>query len=388
MPDARKLMAQFVRVTARSGTVLTVCSALYMTFTAPFSPCIKKIAFTENCGVENIALTRTGAGTNYQGDNGMFFTECRNCWAYNVECWNHDGAGIKLNNCFGGIIRHCFIHDASDTTSGHGYGRFSFGICTNILTEDNIFWKMRHDLLYEGGGSGCVDAYNYCDGTYSSDERGWIYGSIDTHGATPYCNLIEGNSTPKMTHDNSHGNAVYNTWFRNASTILRKGMANNGGLAGEDFQYKSCHNAIIDCVIGLPGMKGVEFADDTYVANTFAAYRLGGYDPGPNKPWDPDVSATTTIHLTYDSIGNKVSEKQSAGLDGSASRQSLPPRETALVERLYRSRHGRCAALARHRIGINADGLEDARRVALCANRGRRTADGKVKPRGSETERK
>ncbi len=75
-------------------------------------------------------------------------------------------------------------------------------------------------------GAGSVVAYNYVDDTMYDSNSGigdyWVdMGVNGSHYAGTHHMLFEGNWGDNLDNDDTHGNAVYHTYFRNWGTALR-----------------------------------------------------------------------------------------------------------------------------------------------------------------------
>ena len=101
--------------------------------------------------------------------------------------------------------------------------------------QDNVCVACRHSLIFEGGGSGCVYAYNYCIEDNNSDESpGWVTDNVVMHASHPYLNLFEGNHFHKWDAGHVHGSSSHNTAFRNEITGgPRRDQRGSSGLGAQ-----------------------------------------------------------------------------------------------------------------------------------------------------------
>jgi len=313
-----RTMTQLVKVSSKVGATLNLARPLYFTIQAADSPQVLRYASgsISFSGVEDLKLSRDEDASGYSDANLVRILFGVNCWVKNCDLTRTTGAGVKLMGSYGCVVRDNYIHTPLSRGSGHSYGVWLFGPNSDHLVENNALDNMRHSLIPEGGGSGNIFGYNYCiDDQGSEGDTFGLNGSCDTHGACPYCNLWEGNITQKATHDNTWGNAVYNSWYRNWVTIAGKNIAFTSGLAGVDFQQHSYYNAFVGGIVGKSGQTGARLAEDGWVSSNRRSYRFGFITPGGTVLNDANVSATTTIHRSYDFIGDGFYDLNNGGLD-------------------------------------------------------------------------
>jgi hypothetical protein len=302
-----KAMSQLNRIVAKSGNNLTLERPYYLDM--PNSPEIGVVDLMEGGGIEDLSIERTDGASGNDGSNINIDTVAHG-WIKNVSSTNTARAHFRLTLCFQCEIRECVansLNSAFHHGGGHAYGYFQFDWNSDNLIENNIAVGCRHSLILEGGGSDSIIAYNYTANTYMNDEgTHWLGGDTDTHAAHPFMNLFEGNYTTKLAHDNTFGSASHNTSFRcyflNDSAALKPPHMARWAV---DIENHSWFDNIVGCVIGQPGDKGVQYADQNTDSLTLASYRLGFWS-STYAPCDPNVRATTSIHGTYDFIGNMV----------------------------------------------------------------------------------
>lgn len=153
-----------------------------------------------------------------------------------------DASGFEAGK--GGMIRQEDI-DAVDPSGEWAQSdwvpEFVVGqmVKTAILVEDNIFNELRHAMIIQLGGNGCVFGYNYAQRNYSDD--GWDKTYISVHGHYPYMNLFEGNIVGNI------GLADYwgacgpgNTLFRNRviGTDKHEDFGPYRGIAVDDYSHQ------------------------------------------------------------------------------------------------------------------------------------------------------
>ena len=191
----------------------------YWTFPLTNAPVLEALDFQVNyAGIEHIFIQTTD--TNQGGATGAIdvFNGFR-CWINDVQIYYTIRDGIYLNQCYECEVDHCFINLPQYNGSGMGYALHTYGPNSDLLWQDNVCVACRHSLIFEGGGSGCVYAYNYCIEDNNSDESpGWVTDDVVMHASHPYLNLFEGNHFHKWDADHVHGSSSHNTAFRNEIT--------------------------------------------------------------------------------------------------------------------------------------------------------------------------
>src|SRR5438093_12515061 len=131
-----------------------------------------------------------------------------------------------------------------------------------VLIDNNI-------ITFGGKGMvGCVAniaviAYNYVDKTFYMTGAGigdyWNdLGANGSHFGGTHHFLFEGNWTTNMDGDDTHGNAIYHTFFRNQSNAMRT-----------TFVDPSSGQTVNDCA-------GIGFADPGNTPNAPAPLRAAG----------------------------------------------------------------------------------------------------------------
>src|SRR6185312_3535337 len=186
----------------------------------------------------------------------------------------------------------------------------------------------------QSGGSGNVYAFNY----ELDDYMGEYHNSLpetESHGATPYMNLWEGNVTPNWEFDYAHGSSNDNTMFRNYvnMTALNPDTKQpmTGGLIALNIAYYSDYENIVGNVFGpygsaCPARIYETDADTSKVGG--AIYQLGYYDDGgsssPNLNLSAKVVRTTLRGGNWDCVTKSVVWNNNVPAGGSASTYMSP----------------------------------------------------------------
>lgn len=177
--------------------------------------------FIQQAGLENISLTR---GTGNLGGIGIEF--CAYCWVKGVDYGGSANGAVNTVTAFRTQIEFNYFH--------LGYCAINSG-CEYPIGLTNTSEAVVQNNIDVYGGKGMVGraasnnvvAYNYVDKTfYSTTSSGigdWFqeFGANGSHFAGSHHWLLEGNWTFNCDNDNTHGNVIYHTFFRNWCTALR-----------------------------------------------------------------------------------------------------------------------------------------------------------------------
>lgn len=167
-------------------------------------------------GLEDMKLHPSG--TN--GQRVVIFQQAFCSWVKNIEIdgsantWS--GRHIQLlGQTLRCEIRDSYFHESSNYNQGaNAYGIVISG--TDNLIENNIAIDLNKPIVCENSNGGNVIAYNYVDnaviGSLTND---WQEAAISTHASFCYTDLFEGNLTPNITIDSTHGNNGWEFIFRN-----------------------------------------------------------------------------------------------------------------------------------------------------------------------------
>jgi hypothetical protein len=135
--------------------------------------------------------------------------------------------------------------------------------------------------------------------------------------------LFEGNLSFNMDSDQTHGNAIYNTFFRNHTTGFRAKFTDyldntvvndiaqqdtNGPLRPASPHAYSYWNNLVGNVFGLAGrMQGFIYGDQVLPDGDWPPQILMmGWADLPNHVYDPNVIATNFVDGNYDDVTHAV----------------------------------------------------------------------------------
>jgi hypothetical protein len=306
-------IAEVKEIASVSGNVLTFTTPLHISYrTSKMAQVTRYDAVhVKNAGIENMSLTG-GGGSNIRFEAAAY------SWVKNVENDLWLGEGIAANFSFRIEIRDSYIHDAAwPVPGGGGYALSLANGTAGVLIENNIVMRANKMMVARSSGAGSVVGYNYMDNGFIWKTEDWVEVGINgSHQVGSHHILFEGNASFNYDSDNTHGNAIAMTIFRNHLIGRRRdfpGMS-NGRTAG--LMFGSWWHSFIGNVMGEPGrMAGWIYedpGDGTYGHSTSAwgsspaIWKLG-YDP---THWfqaaDPKVKSTTLRDGNFDYLTNQV----------------------------------------------------------------------------------
>ena len=181
---------------------------------------VSPISFLEQAGVENLSLLRAP-----EGGLGMGF--CANCWVKNTEVGDWYGGGIEMHYSARSELNGVYVHHCWNSVNNGGeYPLALDEASTEMLITNSITNFAGKGMVARGGGAGSVISYNYIDDTMYDAESGigdwWLDTSLNaTHFSGPHHVLFEGNWGDNLDADNTHGNSMYVTFFRNVGSGFR-----------------------------------------------------------------------------------------------------------------------------------------------------------------------
>src|SRR5208283_4991330 len=184
-----------------------------------------QLPFLAKAGVENMTLSG-GPGGN------IWFTSAEYSWGKGIECTVYYYHCIHIDQSLRVQLERVYVHDGAWPEPGGG--GYAIALCcdaTEALIWDSISgFRSNKVITSNQSGAGSVVAYSYmdqaeicCDSTSPANGHdGWIENGLNNaHYAGSHHMLFEGNLTHQMGEDNTHGNAIYNTYFRNWSQGYR-----------------------------------------------------------------------------------------------------------------------------------------------------------------------
>ncbi|MFL5311241.1 MAG: InlB B-repeat-containing protein [Myxococcales bacterium] len=344
---ANRPISQVMEIQSVSGTTVTFTTPFHIGFATADQAQLSR--FTVNDGTVpppvKPSVKFAGVEDLYvfggQGGQGNIQVEnCAYCWVKNVESDFQDGAAVSLDASFRSVLRDSYIHSTrTPSPGGGGYGiSFAFGSADNLV-ENNISWNMNKVMVMRSSGGGNVIGYNYMQDGWIDDYPDWVEVGLNaSHMTTPHYELFEGNESFNFDGDNTWGNAIYITAFRNHLTTHRRAagpLATYSKSCGVNCTqyYEDADNrrgiglmsghqwyTFVGNVIGYAGMSnppirstghgdlgGFEYSKTDFQNDNMISMWQVGYDPGNwAAPPDPRVTSTVIRDGNFDFFTNTV----------------------------------------------------------------------------------
>ncbi len=314
-----RVRGQLTRVTAKSGSTLTISPGLYWTHSTSRSPKAHKLtAKVANVGVEDLKVNLTNSSAPF----GVYVQQADRCWVKNVSIIQMSNYGIYLAYGFESEIRHCDVRNRK--AGGSNGAGILLERSTASLMEDNILVGAFPILEANFMSTGNVFAYNYCDDSTVFGTQG---GAIDTnHGPHNSFNLYEGNIAPNLQCDGYFGSASDDTVFRNWLTGTSPGADNRQPILLQRFtrNYSIVGNILGKSGQSYPGIYSFGLPNMGNGSSTgVAQLSIGtlwadwGKSPGASgfQELDLDVQLTTVLKANYDASTGSIPLLEALGTD-------------------------------------------------------------------------
>jgi hypothetical protein len=175
--------------------------------------------FVSYVGIENLTLSRPPSG-------GIQLIFCAYCWTKNVEIVNWSGGGININYSVRDQIDTTLVNNCGNSVNNGAEYPIGLQDASTEVYIVNSITRLCGKGMVGKTGAGSVVAYNYMDDTMYDSNSGigdyWLdMGVNGSHYAGTHHILFEGNWGDNLDNDDTHGNQVYLTYFRNWGTALR-----------------------------------------------------------------------------------------------------------------------------------------------------------------------
>jgi hypothetical protein len=273
-------------------------------------------AHTRNVGIEDLTVSN--------GDDGNIkFLWCAYCWAQNVEntLWLNDG--FDINESFRVQLEGVYIHKGVwPVNGGGGYNISLASGASEVLIENSISLLTNKVMVARSSGAGSVVAYNYMDDGYIDGQDGWVeIGLNASHMAGSHHVLFEGNYGFNIDSDNTHGNSIYHTFFRNYASGYRRPFTALDGTQVNDaagccgpLRAAGAHAyaywfSFIGNVLGTSGQTSgwtYNCIGGTNNIPSNCIWDLGWMDIAP-QGYDPNVAGKAIRDGNFDYLTNSVS---------------------------------------------------------------------------------
>jgi len=300
-------IAEVKQVASVSGNTITFTTPLHISYrsshAAQLTRYIGPNAHVENAGVEKLTV--------YGGGDGNIRFECAAySWMRSVEDTVWLGEGVAINNSFRIEVRDSYVHDAAwPSPGGAGYAISFAAGSAETLIENNIVMQANKMMVARSAGAGSVVGYNYMDNGLIGYDLSWVEVGINgSHMVGSHHMLFEGNESFNYDSDNTHGNSIDHTVFRNHLSGFRRDYPGMGNARAGGLMYGSWWHSFVGNVMGTAGrMSGWIYEDPgTPWGDAPSIWRLG-YDPihWEQDP-DPQVRSTVLREGNFDYVTNQV----------------------------------------------------------------------------------
>jgi hypothetical protein len=312
-------MAMYATITAKQGSSLTINPPIFYVTPAPTGASIRRQTFgITMAGLENMRLH--GNQTNIKFIN---FDFSKNCWVKGVETYNvgqnssgspHIWVQFSMQNEY----RDGYHHHGVSNDSGRNYGTEFYNWNSQHKIENNIIRHTRHAIIFEGGGSGNVILYNYMDDNWESVQgSGATYDSsflsedaVANHGAHPYMNLWEGNSSADFWGDYTQGSSSHNTAFRNHFRCKNSTLALNSDpwshICIEIEKYNRYYNLVGNVIGNSAISRGTLLCNSASCGGALPFVYRFGYSSNGGSYQDSTPYSTAIKHGNYDYVTDSV----------------------------------------------------------------------------------
>jgi len=316
-------VGQVMEVQSVSGNTVTFTTPFHIDFQTAFTAQLSRFSNVDNgpvvpsvklAGVEDLYVSGGSGGQgNIQLHNAAY------SWIKNVESDFQDGESVGINASFRCIVRDSYIHSTqTPSPGGGGYGfSFSWYSADNLL-ENNISWNMNKVMVMRASGGGNVIAYNYMEDGWIDSSTGWVETGINaSHMTCPHYELFEGNQSFNFDGDNTWGNAVYITVFRNHFTGRRRSVAplsftDTGNLRAIGLMEGHKWYSFVGNVLGtanqnpFPATRFVLDAPFPWTDDPIGMWRLGYNPENWSAPPDSNVTGTVIREGNFDYVTGTV----------------------------------------------------------------------------------
>jgi hypothetical protein len=306
--------AEVKQIASVSGFTITFTTPVHISYRTSHAAQLSRYQqpHVKNAGVEDLTLIG--------GDNGnLRFDWAALSWVRNVESTVWHGEGFAIDASFRVELREFYVHDAAWAQPGGGGYAISLSAGTaEVLVENGISVRTNKVIVARSAGAGSVVGYNYMDMGYINTNGAWIeIGLNASHMVGSHHVLFEGNYAFNADNDQTHGNSIYHTYFRNHLRGIRAPFDNQaGGIIDDATQRngpKRCAGlmaysywmSFVGNVLGASGQMTGWVYEATFVGGKPGIWMLG-WDGVKPYPTDAQVSATTLRHGNFDYVTNTV----------------------------------------------------------------------------------
>lgn len=294
-----------------TGNTLTFKTPLHISYRTAFIAQVVKYtgsnSIVTGVGIEDL---RVEGGS----DGAIRFEAAARSWAKNIECAIWLGECVAINNSAQVELRDSYLHDAVwPYPGGGGYALSLAHSSSDLLIENNIIRQANKVMVARSAGAGSVVGYNYTEDGLIQSDQGWQEVGINgSHMVGAHHMLFEGNLSFNYDSDDTHGNSIYQTVFRNYLTGKRKSYPDDSNQRAAGLMYGSWWHSFIGNVLGNPDLTGWTLDDTSPWPSHKSIYRLGYAPIHWEQAPDPQVLSTVIREGNYDYVTKTVKWSGSA----------------------------------------------------------------------------
>lgn len=319
-------------IVAVSGRKITFSTPVHIDYTRQKRAQLTRYshAHVRGAGVEDLSVSGGGEGN-------IRFAAAAYSWVKNIENVFWAGEGVAVSRSFRVEIRDSFIHDTVwPAPGGAGYALSLSDGSSEVLIENNSVMNVNKVIVVRSCGAGSVVGYNYMDNGFILYDYNWVEVGLNaSHMVGSHHVLFEGNESWNYDSDNTHGNAIAMTVFRNHLVGRRGSIPGTSNVRGIGLMFGSWWHSFIGNVIGEAGQMNGWFEEDPGDGTFGAGWRAFGeqsfiwklgYDPGHWDQFaDPKVQQTVYRNGNFDYLTNRVQwDRQARRLPASLYLTSKP----------------------------------------------------------------
>jgi hypothetical protein len=246
-------------VTVPTTTSATIDPPLYWTYNDTPQG-VEMSGLTHYAGVEDLTINNLTS----QADQTVRILGGVNCWLKNVKMIGSNKKMVQFYGALWNTIENCWLEGGipigedfdAQYTSDSAYGFFLGPHCTAALITGNIAEKLTMGIAFEGNAAGNVFSYNFITNMWWEDTADSIrrFGIL-MHGPHPFMNLVEGNWSDRVRHDEYWGTSSHFVYLRNRIVQVDRGDIGDGdGMTWLfDIERKNHYISFIGNVAGNGG---------------------------------------------------------------------------------------------------------------------------------------
>ena len=297
-------LCEIKEIAAVAGNAITFTTPLHAPYLVSRLAQLSRFDALHVVGAGLEALTVRGGG-----DCNIYLAAAAHCWLRDIESTFWVGHGVRVHESFRCTVRDSYIHDGGHPyPGGSGYNLSLTTGSSDILVENNVLIGTNKVIVANSAGAGSVVAYNYTDNNLAANAPAWVEVGINgSHMVGGHHILFEGNQSHNYDSDDTHGNALCMTIFRNHLVGRQRDVTGTQNMRCAGLMFGSWWHAFIGNVLGEDGRMAGWLYDVWNAQNGVGSIYKFGYTP---KNWtqgaDPKVLSTVLRDGNFDYLTNAV----------------------------------------------------------------------------------